>query len=238
MAETKLVALGDILGFGSLVLNGRVDDLMDGYMEFFGRSLRHAIERRGWPAESTSIEDLKAEARVGLEWFSDSVLLYALDDTDDACTNVAETAAWLTFQTVITPVRLRFGVDYGEVVINKHKGIMVGAPLVIADRLQKAQKWAGGAFTNRAIRRLSNTRAMEFIIDYEVPVKTPEYATRAALNWTYGIHMGLHFRWSRTSDEPPADFVEKNPDIAEKWRNTRAFHANVCRYCSGAHGGG
>ncbi len=232
MAEKKLVALGDILGFGRLVLDNPVDAVMDTYMEFFARALRHAIQQRGWPAESTSLDDLKAEARVGVEWFSDSVVLYALEDTDDACTNVVETAAWLAFETVVTQVKLRFGVDYGDVVINKHKGVMVGAPLVVADRLQKAQKWSGGAFTARAIERLANTGAMQYIVDYQVPVKSAEYATRAALNWTYGVHMGLAFEWSRSSSEPPPDFAEKHPDVVEKWRNTRDFHAKVCRQCS------
>lgn len=204
----------------------------EAYLEFFARALRHAIERKGWPASSTTLEELQNQARVGLEWFSDSIVLFALDDTDAACTSVVETAAWLAFQTVVAPVRMRFGVDYGEIIFNRHKGIMIGKPIVVADRLQKAQNWSGGAFTRDALSRLQHTGAMDYVVDYEVPIKSRPFATRAALDWTFAPHLGIHFLWSKASAEPPKEFELQHPDFVEKWRNTRAFHEAVCRSCS------
>ena len=228
MAEKRLLALGDILGFKHTIKTIPLETVVEQYFGFFRKALQHTLHQQGWPETSEDFTTLKTAARVGIEWFSDTIIIYGNDDTDDAARNVLQVSNWLLFETMYVPaLRLRFGIAYDELYVSKNAGQLVGKAVVCAHELEKNQKWAGGALTNEAAARVHKDSRC-YTIAYNVPLKEPAPASDVAMNWTQGAHVGFRVRFAPDRAEPN----ERDPDdIAEKWRNTMAFHENVCRGC-------
>jgi len=233
MAEKRVVAVGDLLGFTRTVLSTPLDVVMDGPVTFLMKALRHSAHREDWPWSKPTAQDLRSQKRVGLAWFSDTVLLYALDDSDEAAANVVETAAWLLYETFhASSTRMRIGVDYGEIHIDEVNGLYVGSALVHAYQLEEAQDWTGGALTQAAGDRLVGTGAEPWIVKYSVPLKEEcEIVADHAINWVYTPHLTLPMAWSPRNPEPTDEDFARYPTIVPKWRNTKAFHDAVCESC-------
>jgi hypothetical protein len=138
---------------------------------------------------TTCRAELRKHPLIGFDWFSDTVLLYTREDTDDHCRELCATVAWLTFETMLrSDVRVRCGVAYGEAHIDEGNGIYVGRPIVEAHELEKAQIWAGGAFTESAVNRLPQIarggKVFDwFVVPYRVPLKMEGGATNLAVDW-------------------------------------------------------
>lgn len=231
MAQQRLLALGDILGFQETILGTDLQVVINNYLGFFRSAIEHALFQRGWPSVPNDWTSMREAAKIGMEWFSDTIILYTLDDTDDAARNLVEITAWLLFETMYKPpVRLRFGLDYGELHIDPNAGQIVGKAVVGAFQLQAAQEWVGGALTPAAATRVRGLTT--HIVEYVIPLKQQaiEKGIRSstAINWSFGVHLGFFLPFSLTSRTPPPDVA---PDIRTKWENTIAFHDQVCAVC-------
>src|SRR5215470_3319709 len=112
----RLVAVADVLGFTQTVLTRPLDWALRNVVEFLRKCLRHSTHQAGWPSDySPSLAEMRAQERVGVAWFSDTILLYALSDSDSHANTFVQTVAWFVFETFHgrhTPVRV--GIDYGE----------------------------------------------------------------------------------------------------------------------------
>ncbi|MDQ7779337.1 MAG: hypothetical protein RDV41_06465, partial [Planctomycetota bacterium] len=76
-------------------------------------------------------------------WFSDTILIYGLDGTSEASRKVLETVGWLLLYSLLgTRLRIRAGVDFGELHVDQASEIFVGKALVGAHDLEEAQDWA------------------------------------------------------------------------------------------------
>ena len=232
MAEQRLIALGDILGFKDTILNTPLDRILDQHFGYFRKALQHSLlNLQGKTDVPDDIEALKQAAGLGLEWFSDTIILYTNDDTEHAELALIQTVTWLLFETMCyAPVRLRFGIDYGELYVSKNAGQIVGRGLIGAYELERTQCWAGGALTPAAAQHLRPS-ARDYLADYTVPVKEQRLATNVAVNWTLGIHLGFAVQFSRTKPKPTAADRLNRADIIEKWEHTIAFHNAVCEGC-------
>lgn len=227
MPSMRLVALADILGFSQTVHDLSLDEILSTHLAFLRRALEHTLMLQGWP-EPSDFAELQQRAGLGIEWFSDTIVLYTRDDTDDANRHLVQTATWLLFETMYsTRVRLRIGIDYGELHADPNAGQLLGKAIVGAHYLERNQRWSGGALTEAAATRLGSD-ALFYVTPYQVPVKDDRCATTHALNWTLGVHNPLTINYKAGKREPGP---EDSPDVAEKWRNTIAFHATVCRTC-------
>jgi hypothetical protein len=230
--KNRLIAIGDVLGFKETILQSSLEVVVDQYFVFFRRALQHALRQQGWPSVPDDFEELRRSAPIGIEWFSDTIVLFAREDTDSASQAVLDAAAWLLFETMfVTPVRLRFGMDYGELHADSNAGQIVGRSVVGAHLLEADQKWAGGALTPAAAERVGGVARNDTLVEYSIPFKKGSCATSVAINWTYGDHQPLRIRWSPSSDEPKPEDHRDRADVVEKWQNTNIFHEKVCFWC-------
>jgi hypothetical protein len=214
---------------------------VDRYFGYLQKALWHSIHKGDYPERSPSLEEIRDEANkasLGLAWFSDTILIYTINDSDEAFKNMLVSLGWLLFETILVPgTRIRCGVSYGETYIDPKNSIYIGEPIIEAYQFQQEQAWSGGALKRKAEERCSEiARSGEdfdgFIIPYEVPLKQKKTFQTLAINWTIGLHHNYNLlEWSPTSPEPLAEDWLTNFDICEKWFNTRAFHNKVCRYC-------
>ncbi|MBC8492225.1 MAG: hypothetical protein H8D43_00460 [Chloroflexi bacterium] len=239
MKGNYAIAVCDILGFSSLVQGKPLDSVVQEHLEWLRKALYYSIYKE-FPAKAPSLRALQDQGELGLAWFSDTVLIYTLEDTDDNLRALTICLGCLLFATVFkVGTRLRCGVSYGEAFMDAENSIYVGKPLIEAYCLQQAQAWSGGALTRKAVERLpapartGQYRWDWFLVPYEVPKKGNRTVRTLAIDWTIGVHDGPDFlRWSKTDAVPPEDEWEKRPDVCEKWQNTKRFHDSVCKRCN------
>lgn len=257
MYQTCTIAICDILGFKNLVRDNPLKDVVEKRLGWFRRALWWSIHKRDFPGEAPSLEMLRDQANLGVAWFSDTVLLYTLNDDDDALSNLLQSLFWLIFSTnAESNTRVRCGVAYGEVYIDQKDSIYVGQPLIDAIKLEQSQEWFGGALTERAHQRIPNRfRTGEIydwpVVEYDVPVKPDPHPIKLgwgtfepsccqkqnikkahAIDWTRHTHLSLVLPYSGDHPEPTKDDWKKDKDICTKWRNTKAFHDAVCKHCN------
>jgi len=237
------IAVCDILGFTRLVQRNPLEQVVGKSLGWLRRALHHSIHKVDFPSEAPSLKQLQEHPNVGLAWFSDTILLYTREDTEECLRSLISGVGWLLFETMFTPdVRLRCGISHGESYIDSEQSVYVGQPIIDAYLLQEEQAWAGGALTNTAVERLpisarSGYFPEWFLVPYLVPLKNQQTIDTLAINWTFGIHpRGSDIQWSRSSSTPSTSDWESNPRVCEKWQNTRDFHNSVCRFCGSPRG--
>src|SRR4051812_6969082 len=95
-----MVAVADVLGFTQTVLSRDLDWVMRNVVDFLRKCLRHSAHQQGWPAGYTpTLAEIRSQERVGLAWFSDTILLYSLSDSDAHANEFVQTVAWFVFET-------------------------------------------------------------------------------------------------------------------------------------------
>lgn len=237
MKRNYVIALCDILAFKELVEQHPLDLVVDDSLGWFRKALYHSLYKNEFPQNAPTLEQLQDHSKLGIAWFSDTILVYTLEDTDECFQALTSSIAWLLFETMPTPdCRLRCGISYGEAYIDPINSIYVGKPIIDAHRLERCQAWSGGALTLAAVQRLpksarSGVFADWFLVPYRVPLQDKKSRDTLAVNWTIGGHPGLELRWSKEHKEPPPEEWEKRQQVCEKWRNTKIFHDKVCQSC-------
>jgi hypothetical protein len=239
MSDERLVAVADLLGFRRAVFEQGEEIVVQQILGYVRKALFFALRLGDWPEDAPSLAELRKQARVGLAWFSDTVLLYSLSGSDEHCSSVMQVASWLLFVSSI-PIgaRMRIGVDFGTFHADEDNQVYVGKALINAYELQERQQWFGGALTEAAYKKFRELRSRDVsIINYSVPGKGGSICSYAALNWTFGIHDRLQVAWSETSLWPTSADEREQPDVVEKWRNARIFHDLLCTSCGSRWGG-
>lgn len=237
MIDKRLIAVCDILGFKKMIRSNPLGFFTANVISYFLKALYYSVHKKDPPPIPPSLSTLRHESSVGFAWFSDTVLMYAKDDTDESCRQLIETIAWLLFATNLThPIKIRSGISYGEVYLDEENEIFVGAPIVDAYEFQEQQNWSGGALDKTAYARIPSvvikTNPSDwYLIPYHVPLKPPVTDPFLAIDWTRGIHTYSPFDWSEKSKNPTEEDMRTFPDIIEKWQNTKAFHDFACWHC-------
>lgn len=232
------VALCDILGFKDLVRNTNLSVLVEQHLAWFRKALNHSIIRGEFPEITPPTTELDSHVHIGVVWFSDTILLYSREDTDDAIREVLTAVAWLIFETMVQgKTRIRAGIAYGEAFIDPENSLFVGQPIIDAYDLEKKQQWSGAALTKSAVDRLpeavrSGKYADWWVTPYEVPLKKEATLATLAVNWSQGLHPpSWRFKWSKNSDLPAPSDWDAQHDICEKFVNTKIFHEKYCHQC-------
>jgi hypothetical protein len=231
------IALCDILGFSDLVKKTELRMLVDTSLAWLRRSLHHSMHKNSFPSEVPPIAAINAHQKLGIAWFSDTLLIYTRMDDNDAVRELFEMVGWLLFETMIEGTRIRAGIAHGEAFIDPENSLYVGEPIIEAHRMEQCQNWSGAALCPSAFQRTpADAQTGNFddwwVVPYPVPTKSGVCET-LAINWTTGLHQpGTFLPWSPWSPEPTvADWEAKRP-VCEKWKNTKAFHDQVCRCCN------
>lgn len=226
-----MVAVCDVLGFKNLVMNSSAD-VLHKQLGILRKILGFSTAHGEYPSSAPSLKVVRNQSRVGVAWFSDTILLYALDDSKLSQRNLLETVGWLLFATIPgTRVRLRAGIAYGELFVDPENESYLGKAIVEAHQLEQVQEWAGGALTPSAAEQLPDIQAFGqrlqwWVKRYPAPLK-PD-ASRAlcspwVVDWTFGIHDFTTLPSSAERDQPTAEEVEAHPNICAKWANVRAL---------------
>lgn len=239
MHNLYTIAVCDILGFSNLVETNPLDRVVDIAIGWLRKAFSHSIHKNGFPNDVPTLSELQDQTNLGIAWFSDTILLYTLRDTDKCLQSLLSTLGWLIFETIFVPeTRIRCGVSYGIAYIDQENSIYVGMPLIEAYQLEREQAWSGAALTPSAVQRIPklarNGKFPEWwVIPYKVPLKKKKYIDTLAINWTVGVHPpSFEFpHWSKQSLEPTEADWKNIHDICEKWKNTKEFHNSVCRWC-------
>lgn len=237
MINNYTIAVCDILGFKELVKNYGADRVVTDVLGRFRKELHHSIHKNNFPKYVPNLNELQSHSQIGFAWFSDTIVLYTREDTNECIRALVTTVSWLIFETLFNPyARIRCGVSYGQAVIEPENAIYVGNPFIEAFKLEKIQDWSGGALTPEAVQRIpADARDGQninwWLVPYKVPTKEGKQLT-LAINWTWGIHRPKDFlHWSKTSEKPTESDWMTRRDICEKWFNTKKFHDEVCDSC-------
>ncbi|MCC7091802.1 MAG: hypothetical protein IT524_07595 [Nitrosomonas sp.] len=235
MRANYFIAVCDILGFSDLVRGNELDDVVTHSLGWFRKSLNHSLHKANFPTEVPPTADLDRHSKVGVAWFSDTVLFYTKNDTDEAVKELLSTVAWLVFETLQGGnTKVRGGLAYGEAYIDPLNALFVGQPIVDAYNLEKSQQWSGAALSSSAVNRLpemarSGQYADWWVKPYDVPLKNQKTLQTLAIDWTLGIHHpSWRVRWSKDHELPTKTDWETKPCVCEKFVNTKKFHELYC----------
>ena len=240
MGKKYLIAICDILGFSNLVRTQNLSKIRTEYFQYLKGSLELAMKRTNYSNDSPVNTDLKANDKLGFSWFSDTFLIYTLNDDEDSCLFLLQTIGLFIFMNMNNPnTRLRVGISYGDAIIDKSENIFIGIPIVEAHELEKKQKWSGGALTKAVEYRfgeyLNSLNPFEsWVLKYDIPFEKKISENLFAINWTNGLHNfnnWRHFNWNKELVDPDIKEHFTHHDIVEKWENTKTFHTKVCWKC-------
>lgn len=236
MYSKYTIALCDILGFSDLVKSNPLDGVVDKVLGWFRQALHFSINKNGWPESVPTFDEINKNSKIGLAWFSDTILLFTREDTDENLQELLQTVEWLLFGTMYYTTRIRAGIAYGDAFIDTKNAMYVGVPIVEAYQLEQQQQWSGAALSESAYDRIPefarNGRLADWpILPYNVPLKENKTINTLAVNWTCGIHDEPPLSWSEKSKEPTPEDWEIRPSVCEKWQNTKQFHTDVCDQC-------
>jgi hypothetical protein len=257
--QPRTIALCDILGFKELTKS--LDTLIEKHLPSFQQALHGAIHGTDAPPGTLpSLEKLKSQTRLGIGWFSDTVLLYTLDDDDENVKVLIRAVGYLLFRTMVRGwTRIRGAVAHGDTYIDEANSIFVGEPIVEAYELERRQQWSGCALTESGQNRVRDmveeikqqAQLLKrdprdilpdlWLTSYPVPLKQVVAEPRPcgageqtkellAVDWTLVFHPELEFPWSARAGEPND---EDRKDVVKKWKNTQKFHREQCRHCRG-----
>lgn len=217
-----MVAFLDIQGFKNfLETNGTENTYAFYKKEIYSKILgfrEYSAYMNGTDIQISKIGDI-----IGFYWFSDSIILYSKKDQDDYLYTVLSIAAHLLESiNSSTPIWLRCGVSYGEMSADPD-GILIGAALIEAYKLEESQNWFGGALTNSAadkVEEMAKTNRDSYnqlVTNYPIPMKTKCFNPRYALNWPRDVLPNRKM--------PPPDSAD--PRVQIKYENTMAFYREV-----------
>lgn len=239
MIKSRTVAVCDILGFSELVDKQPLDFVVNDALDWLRKALSHSLYKNNFPDHAPGLADLQKHKHLGLAWFSDTLLLYSRDDSLEGMQEIIQTVGWLLFETMIAgTTRMRCGISYGQTFVDEENGLFVGKPIVEAYRLEQSQEWSGAALTTSAVARIPERARMGdfgdwWVFPWDVPLKGGRSERMCVVDWTWGIHNpGFELRWSSKDAEPPAVEWERRPDVCRKWKNTKAFHDQHCKWCN------
>jgi hypothetical protein len=237
MKRNYTIALCDILGFSAMVQRKSLDNLVNNVIGWFQQATCHAMNKDSWHDGTPTLSEIDRNSLIGIAWFSDTILFWTKEDDDSNLREIIQTVAWLTFANVHGNTRIRGAISYGEAFIDPANSLFVGKPIIDAYRLESQQQWSGVALTESAVARVpAKIRDGRFadwpVVRYSVPLKNDITMRTLAIDWTYGIHTDLRLDWSPTNPEPTEEDWKSKYSICEKWKNTRQFHTDVCKYCN------
>jgi hypothetical protein len=223
MAEKRLVALFDILGFRNMIRTQTVDQIAEAYkstiknLSVFGIAKRDATQPTMFPDHAEGVP------YCSMYIFSDTIILISHSEL------IADQIKLIVFAwrfqqfLIVNELPVRGGISYGEMVLDPKIGIVLGTALVDAYELEQQQNWIGACFDETIMGNGLDAAIREnpFLGDlfpyYEVPFKDGTTKLRRIVNWRFGLMSKHGIR--NFFHEPEADDVS----VKMKIENTLAY---------------
>lgn len=237
-ADKRYVAFIDILGFSSIVATRELSKVVD-----IVRALLHGMDSLGKSGfvrikEGGSIESELLE--FGSLHFSDTIVLWTppVEDADHLRRGPILTGFMLNlgnslWSGLATGIPLRLGIAYGDVIVSKEEGIVVGQPLVDAADIEKRQNWVGGALHRTCFASgIGSLEVSSPAVHYKVPVKGASPSDiEIALDWTHiprvASNLPGHGEWRPREFLEPLIQEAKDESVRAKYSNTLEFALEV-----------
>lgn len=236
MSENYMVAACDILGYSNLVREHSLQELVNYHLGNIVNVVKSSIPS---PKENTNapteVELLKTGA-VGHVSFSDTIIIYSLDDNRDGRKNVLDAVYRLLCIPINTPYyRYRIGIAYGEMYVDIKQNVYIGKALVEAHDLEVLQEWSGASLTDSAASMFKNHYPENsMIVDYDVPIKGNATKRLSVVNWTLANHkiVTAQENWMWRAEKGQRVACYQVPEVEQKIRNTEKFHRDICVQCN------
>jgi len=236
MSENRMVAVCDILGYSNLVREHSLQELIKYHLGNIFNIVESSIPSNDKNSISPTQLDLLRTGIVGHVSFSDTVIIYSLNDDRDGRKNVLDAVYRLLCIPMNTPYyRYRVGIAYGEMHVDRDKGIYIGKALIEAHDLEICQEWSGASLTESAANMFKDyCPENSMLVDYDVPVKGNTTKRLTVLNWTLANHQIVRGQknWMWRAEKGQRVSCYKKPEIEQKVRNTEKFHLDMCVQCN------
>ncbi|MCJ7546552.1 MAG: hypothetical protein MUP30_06970 [Deltaproteobacteria bacterium] len=190
------VAFLDILGFKESIYHVPLQDLANRYEYIVGKIGNWL--NRPLPGEPQDISFFPKHG-PGQEWckrhiFSDSIILFSLDETSDSCLKLL-LYAWKFTQILLgAGVPTRGAITYGEMYINEAQQVFLGKALTEAYLLEQDQQWIGGGIDDSVFKafpaldkEVKNSVLQDIFFEYDIPMKDGKTRKMRTLNWRWNL---------------------------------------------------
>ena len=235
MSENRMVAVCDILGYSNLVREHSLQELIDYHLGNILNVIKSSIPVMERNITSPTQLELLRTGMVGHVAFSDTVIIYSLNDDRDGRKNVLDAVYRLLCIPMNTPYyRYRVGISYGEMYVDRDEGIYIGKALIEAHDLEVLQEWSGAALSESATNMFKDYfPENSMLVDYDVPIKKDKTKRLTVVNWTLANHeiVPAQKNWMWRIEKGQRVSRYKDPQIERKVRNTEKFHFDKCVQC-------
>jgi hypothetical protein len=190
MSENRLVAVCDILGYSNLVREHSLQELIEYHLGNILNVIKSSIPSNEEIINSPTQLALLKTGIVGHVSFSDTVIIYSLNDGRDGRKNVLDAVYRLLCIPMNTPYyRYRVGISYGDMYVDRDKSIYIGKALIEAHDLEVLQEWSGAALTESAANMFKDySPENSMLVEYDVPIKGDTNKRLTVVNWTLANH--------------------------------------------------
>lgn len=167
---SRYVAYIDIMGFKDMVARTSHNDIYNMMKKIENSKTKH--ENILWGNVSSKL--------VTTTTYSDSIMIYSKDESNDSLHSLICTVAGLTYDLFIAGIPHKGSIAFGLMTLDKENSIFFGQPLIDAYRLQEELLFYGIIIHASAeLNMINNKYDMIFIIDYLCPLKngSPNHLT-------------------------------------------------------------
>lgn len=189
------VAFFDILGFKNKVLSSELFELATSYEYLLSLVINHLNQKKD------DKNSLFPNHQIGSPYcynyfFSDSIILFSLDDSEESCLKLL-VFAWRLFQFLLAfNFPARGSICFGDMYVNPQNKIFLGKALIDAYELEQKQEWIGAiidksifeAFPNLAhLCEKENSIFHYLFFEYDVPLKNGLICRSSTINWRFNL---------------------------------------------------
>ena len=218
MISKLAVTYIDILGFREKISSTPLPDLASKYEKVI-KNVR--LLNSPFRTIVDSNPSLFSNLEKGQDWciqkiFSDSIILFALDESEESFLKLA-VYSWRITQVLIAEGMLpRGAISFGEIYINTSSDIFLGSALTEAYELEQKQNWIGISLTSTAYhhyKKVIETVASpssgkpSFLTHYPVPMKPNNHPVD---------HVVINWRWNLIVEKGIRSLLPSSKDISVK----------------------
>lgn len=239
MTSQRAVTFIDVLGFREKLLGRALDSFAANY-----ESAIEMIRTFNQPLPPPSgMPSIFPCAKPGERWciqyvFSDSIILFALDDSDESFLKLL-VYSWRVVQALLaTGMHPRGAIAFGEMYVNEATDVFLGKALAEAYELEQIQDWVGVALAPSAHARYSaivdaiaspKNGQPTFLAQHLVPLKRKENTLVARLlrlfpstRYKYQLLVIINWRWNLVVKKGSRNLMPDSsiPSVRLKAENT------------------
>ena len=193
MPNKAVVSFLDILGFNAKVKSIPLDELSSQYEKLISQA-RSSLTFELASDHSLFNDSFRPVRRCSMHVFSDSIILYANDDSDAACLELLLYTWRLQQLFLAVGMPLRGAVQYGGFYANPKTGIHLGEALSEAYRLESRQEWIGISIGHSVPERypavfdtILGAMLSGIFPQYSVPMKSGCREDYLTVNWRFNL---------------------------------------------------